>query len=173
MSLLVKFRSHKRSRQMPLTSSPVSIHSVKEYIYEHWMGSSLRCKNTKYCPDTVMAVDNEGNELPDDTMVDMDATVQVRRVPGSCYRVYAGCKTEDEKIAAWIQHAEWAWKKSYKEVRSRNMELNDQGCFSYSKAALDIQPAVLRRGLLWVEDRAMLGIGGILVMYNTITGSVL
>lgn len=173
MALQVKFRSHKRSRRMPLTSSPVSVNSIKDYVYEHWMGSSLRSKNTKYCPDTVMAVDDEGKELPEDTMIDEGATVQVCRVPGSCYRVYAGCKTEDERINAWIQHAEWAWKQSYRQMRSKNVELNDQGKFVKRKSALGIPQAMLRKALPKEEDEAMLGIGGMLVMFDTKQGSVL
>ena len=155
-----------------MTDSPVSIHVIKEYIYEHWMGSSLRNKNSKYCPDTVVAVDDKGNELPDNAMVHKDATVQVRRVPGSSYRVYSGCKTEDDRIAAWVQHAEWAWKQSYRQMRSKKTELNEQGQFASRKSALGIPQAMLRKALPEEEDDAMLGIGGMLVMFDTKTGSV-
>ena len=168
MSLRVKFRSHKNSRQMPLTSSPVSLYTIKEYIYDHWMGSNLRSKNKKDAPDTVIVVDEAGCEITDEqTLVDHNSLVQVRRVPGSHYRVFAGCKTEDEKIAAWVQHAEWAWKQSFRDVRRACRPQSNR------KSAMGIPQAMLRKALPHEEEDALLGIGGMLVVYKTLSGSVL
>ena len=161
MELSVKFRHHKTPKIMPLQYSPVSVNTVKEYVYEHWMGSKLRGSISKHAPDTVMLVDDDGNELDDTIMMEHGSVVQARRVPGSHYRVFAGCKTEDDRIKAWVQHAEWSWKKSYKETRQQLA-----GPVPKRKSALGIPQVMLRKALPDEEDDAMMGIGGMLVVHK-------
>lgn len=120
----------------------------------------------KFGPNTrtsfsLEAYTEEGQQLQlSDYITDPEATIVVWRRPGSFDRPYANCKTEDERLAAYIAYTASEWKESFKIERARKRAAK-------RRSAAGIPCSLLRLAVTDEEkETAMEGLGGTLVVYR-------